>query len=113
VEADGVIVEGNSLLEYITADLAIMCARSEGGKIKPSARRALSKVDYLYLSTVEATTANAKRQFDQFRTGLNFPSDLFNLPIITRDEFRMLLSRIYRVQPLREPVVRGSLSASA
>jgi molybdopterin-guanine dinucleotide biosynthesis protein len=111
VEADGVIVEGNSFLEYITADLAIMCARSEGGKIKPSARRALSKVDYLYLSTLEATAANAKRQFEQFCRGLSFPFDLANLPIITRDDFRVLLSRIYREQPPRERVVGVPLSA--
>ena len=111
VEADGVIVEGNSFLEYIAADVAIMCARSEGGKIKPSARRALTKVDYLYLSTLEATAVNATRQFEQFCTGLSFPFDLANLPIITRDDFRMLLSRIYRQQILQEPAVRVLLPA--
>jgi molybdopterin-guanine dinucleotide biosynthesis protein len=95
VEADGVIVEGNSFLEYITADLAIMCARSEGGKIKPSARRALSKVDYLYLSTLEATARNAKRQFEQFRAGLNFQIDLDRLATITRDDLPTVLSRIH------------------
>src|SRR5213595_262197 len=55
VEAEGVIVEGNSFLEYVTADLAIMCARSEGGKIKPSARKNLAKSDFLYLTTLSAT----------------------------------------------------------
>src|SRR5262252_2791331 len=39
VVATGVIVEGNSCLEFVKADLAIMCARSEGGTVKPSARR--------------------------------------------------------------------------
>ena len=34
VTAEGVIIEGNSLLEFVSADLAIMCARAEGGKIK-------------------------------------------------------------------------------
>ena len=51
VEAEGVMVEGNSFLEYVRADLAIMCARSGGGKIKPSARKALAKSDFLYLSS--------------------------------------------------------------
>src|SRR2546423_12341227 len=55
VEADGVIIEGNSFLEYVTPDLAIMCARSEGGKIKPSARKNLAKIDFLYLTTLSAT----------------------------------------------------------
>jgi hypothetical protein len=48
VETDGVIVEGNSFLDYVTADLAVMCARADGGKVKPSARRALMKSDLLY-----------------------------------------------------------------
>src|SRR5215208_2657476 len=29
VEADGVVIEGNSFLEYLTADLTVMCARAE------------------------------------------------------------------------------------
>lgn len=94
VEADGVIVEGNSFLEYVDADLTIMCARSDGGTIKSSARRVLSKVDFLYLSTLEATAANAKRQFEQFRAGLNLPIDLAQLAIITHDDLPTVLSRI-------------------
>src|SRR6266496_5595458 len=54
VETDGVIIEGNSFLDYLAADLAVMCARSEGGKVKPSARRALLKSDVLYLSSIDA-----------------------------------------------------------
>jgi len=105
VEADGVIVEGNSLLEYVKADLTIMCARSEGGKIKPSARRVLSKIDFLYLSTLEATAVNAKRQFEQFCAGLTLPVDFAGLPIITHDDIRVLLSRIYRAERSLKPVV--------
>jgi molybdopterin-guanine dinucleotide biosynthesis protein len=105
VENDGVIVEGNSLLEYVKADLTIMCARSEGGKIKPSARRVLSKIDFLYLSTLEATAVNAKRQFEQFCAGLTLPVDFAGLPIITHDDIRVLLSRIYRAERPLKPVV--------
>ena len=104
IEADGVIVEGNSFLEYVTADLAIMCARSEGGKIKPSARRALARSDVLYLSTLESTAADARSQFADFCAGLNFQIDL-NLPIITRDDFRSLLSRIFQPQDITRPTV--------
>src|SRR5947208_7714417 len=60
VEAAGVIVEGNSFLEYVTADLSIMCARAEGGKIKPSARKALAKSDFLYLSSLSSSGITAK-----------------------------------------------------
>src|SRR2546428_6842674 len=83
VEAAGVIVEGNSFLEYVTADLAIMCARAKGGKIKPSARRALAKTDFLYLSTLGATAVMAKKQFEQFRAALMIDLDLSGLQIIT------------------------------
>jgi molybdopterin-guanine dinucleotide biosynthesis protein len=96
VEADGVIVEGNSFLEYIEADLAIMCARSEGGKIKPSARKALARSDCLFLSVMGISADVARRQFKQFSATLNFPINLTNLPIITREDIPTLLRRIYR-----------------
>ena len=47
VRAPGVIIEGNSFLQFVDADLAIMCARSDGGKVKPSARDVLRKSDVL------------------------------------------------------------------
>ena len=96
VEADGVIVEGNSFLEYVSADLAVMCARSEGGKIKTSARKALARSDLLYLSSLDGTPAFAKQQFDEFRRGLSLPLDLFKLPMITREDLSTLLLEIYR-----------------
>jgi molybdopterin-guanine dinucleotide biosynthesis protein len=104
VEADGVVVEGNSFLEYVTADLAIMCARSEGGKIKPSARKALAKSDFLYLSTLDATAVTAKRQFEQFRASLIIDLDVDALRIITREDFPYLFSTIYRTENLAQPV---------
>ena len=104
VEAEGVIVEGNSFLEYLTADLAIMCARSEGGKIKPSARKALAKSDFLYLSTLGATAVMAKKQFEQFRAALTIDPDLSGLQIITREDLPLLLSTIYRRECLLQPV---------
>ena len=101
VEAAGVIVEGNSFLEYIKADLAIMCARSEGGKIKPSARRALARSDLLYLSTIGQTAGEARRQFKQFCSGLTLPFDLSSLRIVTHDDMRTVLSQIYQAK--RQP----------
>lgn len=107
VEADGVIVEGNSFLEYIRADLTIMCARAEGGKIKPSARRVIASSDFLYLSSLAADAVIAKKQFEQFRAGLNLSIDLGSVPIITREDLPMLWSRIYRGNTAR-PVVSRS-----
>ncbi len=104
VEADGVIVEGNSLLEYVTADLAIMCARSEGGKIKPSARKALAKSNFLYLSTLGATAVIAEKQFEQFHAALKIDLNLSGVQIITREDFPLLLSAIYPRQNLARPI---------
>jgi len=104
VETDGVIVEGNSFLEYVTPDLAIMCARAEGGKIKPSARKALAKSDFLYLSTPGATAVTAKKQFEKFCAGLALDLGLGDLQIVTREDFPLLLSSIYRWQELAQPV---------
>src|SRR5204863_3230255 len=53
VKSTGVIVEGNSFLEYIEADFAITCARAGENKLKSSARRTLAKADALYLSTID------------------------------------------------------------
>jgi molybdopterin-guanine dinucleotide biosynthesis protein len=113
VEADGVIVEGNSFLEYVTADLAIMCARSEGGTIKSSARRALAKSDFLYLSTLDATGITAKRQFEQFRAGLSIDLEFDALQVITSENFPFLLSTIYRRENLGQPITTSPTLAIA
>ena len=96
VEAEGVIVEGNSFLEHVTADLAIMCARSAGGKIKPSARRNLSRSDFLYLTTLSVTAEEAKQEFAEFRRGLAIDLDLEGLQIMTHEDLPLMLSTIYR-----------------
>src|SRR5215813_11077031 len=101
VEADGVVVEGNSFLEYVVADLTIMCARAEGGKIKPSARKALSRSDYLYLSSLGASARIAKDQFEAFRLGLNVRLEL-TLPVITHEDISVLLSEIQRTAKIRD-----------
>ena len=96
VKAEGVVIEGNSFLEYVAADLVIMCARAEGGKVKPSARDALLKSNILYVSSLDEDGATARKQFEEWRAHL--PVDLhFNgLPILTRDDIPQLLPQIYQ-----------------
>src|SRR5437879_2657038 len=53
VKAHGVVVEGNSFLDYITADFSIICARAGENRMKASARRTLERADALYLSTID------------------------------------------------------------
>jgi len=112
VQADGVIVEGNSFLEYLRADVTIMCARSEGGKIKSSARRALAKSDLLYLSSLDAPAAAAKRQFEQFCEDMSLQLSFSALPIITREDMRLLLARIYQLPKTVRRIVEFPLNVS-
>jgi hypothetical protein len=94
VRSLGVLIEGNSFLDYVTPDLAVMCARSEGGKVKPSARRALMKTDLIYLSSLEADGATARTQFENWCNSLPMDLHLDGLPIFTREDFPQLLSGI-------------------
>src|ERR1044071_4977375 len=48
VESPGVVVEGNSFLDYVEADFAITCARAGENKLKSSARRTLERADAVY-----------------------------------------------------------------
>lgn len=96
VKAEGVVIEGNSFLEYINADLAIMCARAEGGKVKPSARDALLKSNVLYLSSLEEDAVSARKQFEEWKARLPIDLHFDGLPILTRDDIPQLVPQIYR-----------------
>ena len=86
VQAEGVIVEGNSFLEYLSADVAVMCARADGGKVKPSARRALGKSDALYLSSLSKDGIATRRQFAEWRNSLAIDLSCDELPILTGED---------------------------
>lgn len=98
VRAPGVVIEGNSFLEYLDPDLAIMCARSEGGKIKASARAALRKSDVLFISSLNLTGDEARQQFDHWWSDL--PTDLkWDLPpVVTAEDLQELVQRIQNSQ---------------
>jgi len=94
VRAPGVVIEGNSFLEYVDADLAIMCARSEGGKVKPSARDALQKSDVLYVSSLNGSAAEAREEFARWRAALTIDLNLHQLPIVTFEDLPRLIQLI-------------------
>jgi len=50
VSAPGVLIEGNSFLDFVRADLVFMVANASDEKIKSSARRALSHATLIYLT---------------------------------------------------------------
>jgi molybdopterin-guanine dinucleotide biosynthesis protein len=100
VKCEGVVIEGNGFLDFVTPDITVMCARSDGGKVKPSARRALMKSDLLYLSSLDAEAMVARKQFEEWRMGLTIDLDFNALPIFTRADLSALVSRICVVQSL-------------
>src|SRR5436190_3085551 len=95
VQSDGVVVEGNSFLDYVEADFAIMCARAGENKLKTSARRTLDQADALYLSTIDqCNPQEARARFDAWRAGLSVDFQITGLPIFSRSELHELLEFI-------------------
>jgi len=95
VQTAGVIVEGNSFLDFVTADFAIMCARAGENKLKTSARRTMAKADALYLSTVDdADRKTAIEQFQNWRAGLSIDLGVDTLPIFTKQNIPRLIEFI-------------------
>jgi molybdopterin-guanine dinucleotide biosynthesis protein len=99
VQSAGVLVEGNSFLDYVAADYAIMCARAGENRLKASARRTLARADALYLSTIdECDGTTAQSRFREWRAGLSIDLELNGLPVYTREDISRLIERIRRKQ---------------
>ena len=67
VRAPGVLIEGNSFLDFVDVDFAVMVARASGGKVKASARRALRKSSALYLFDVGDAASGAREARGSWR----------------------------------------------
>jgi molybdopterin-guanine dinucleotide biosynthesis protein len=95
VKSSGVVVEGNSFLEFIEPDFAIMCARAGENKLKGSARRTLEKVNVLYLSTIDDANRNtAIERFEQWQSDFSIKMRGDKTPIFTQVEIPTLLESI-------------------
>jgi hypothetical protein len=95
VKTEGVVVEGNSFLDYVTADYSIICARAGENRMKASARRTLEKADALYLSTIDdCDGATARLRFDEWRAGATINTNLNNIPVFTRESLSEMMSAI-------------------
>ena len=95
VKSEGVLVEGNSFLDYVSADFAIMCARGGENKLKTSARRALDKADALYLSVIDdSDRERAIEQFEQWRAGLAVKLSLNGIAMFTREDISQIVDCI-------------------
>jgi molybdopterin-guanine dinucleotide biosynthesis protein len=95
VKAEGVFIEGTSFLKYMDVDYALMAARPYGGKIKPSARRVLSKTSAIYLlDDGQNETSTAQEQFAAWSETTADAHLLSNLPVCTSQELPQLITRI-------------------
>jgi molybdopterin-guanine dinucleotide biosynthesis protein len=98
VKSAGVIVEGNSFLEYIEPNFAIMCARAGENKVKSSARRNLQKAHALYLSTIDGEDREtAVELFEKWRTNLSVDLNIEGIPVYTRHDLERLVDSIRRL----------------
>lgn len=97
VTSAGVVVEGNSFLDYVAADFSITCARAGENKLKTSARRTLERANALYLSTIDDSDADAARlQFEEWRSGLTRDLNVDSLPVFTREDIPLMVETIRR-----------------
>lgn len=102
VKTEGVVVEGNSFLDYVTADFSIICARAGENKMKTSARRTLEKSDALYLSTIDdGDSATARSRFDEWRAQLTIELSLNGLPVFTGEDVPRLVELVRELVKLR------------
>jgi molybdopterin-guanine dinucleotide biosynthesis protein len=113
VRAAGVLVEGNSFLEFVKADYAIICARAGENRLKTSAARTLARADALYLSTIDDCDAEAaRRRFDVWRGSLSIDLNLHDMPIFTRDKIIRLVNYLRELSkgggPGTEPLAVAS-----
>jgi molybdopterin-guanine dinucleotide biosynthesis protein len=108
VRARGVLVEGNSFLEHVRADYAIMVARPDSLKIKPTARRALSKTSALYVS--QDGDAHDPALLESFLLGLRGVGELpERAPVHTRATLASLIAQV-RAARTREEFVKADVA---
>lgn len=103
VKSPGVLIEGNSFLRFVEADFSVVVARTDVLKIKPSARRALSKASAIYLSDgEEGIDASVRSRFDEWQRQAGLGEAFATLPIYTRENLPRLVARIFSVHGTRD-----------
>ena len=97
VAAPGVFIEGNGILDFIKADCVLMVSRASGGKIKGSARRALSHSSAIYLSNINEEGTDERSKFAHWRQRSAIDQFLGDLPIYTRQDLPELIARVQKI----------------
>ena len=100
VRAPGVLIEGNSFLDFVEVDFALVVARvAGGGKVKASARRALKVCSGLYLyDNLEGASITARVRFESWLEEAGDKDLLNGLPVYTREDLPQLIARIRAIR---------------
>lgn len=110
VAAPGVLIEGNSILDFIEADFVLMVSRASGGKIKGSARRALSHTSAIYLSNITEEGTDERHKFTLWRKQSGMDKLIGNLPIYTREDLPELIAHLPTID-VSAHIARGLAAA--
>jgi hypothetical protein len=108
VSAAGVFIEGNSCTEFVPVDFMLMVARAEGGSIKASARRVLSRASGIYLSALHGSFQDANAKDTETANLANAPAPRYlpswaqlaannmrsGLPVYTEKDLPQLVSAL-------------------
>jgi hypothetical protein len=97
VASPGVFIEGNSILDFIKADFVLMVSRASGGKIKGSARRALSHSSGIYLSNITEEGTDERQKFALWRRHSGMNKFIGDLPIYTRQDLPELIAQVQKL----------------
>jgi hypothetical protein len=98
VTAAGVFIEGNSILDFIQADFVLMVSRASGGKIKGSARRALSHSSAIFLSNVTEEGTDERKKFALWRKQSGMDKFIGDLPIYTQADLPALIAYVQEIE---------------
>ena len=94
VESKGVVIEGTSVIPYADPDVAIMCARAEGGTVKSSARTTISRCDTLFLSSFNNGHLDPRRQFAEWHSTMPVEINIDHLSVFTAADVPRLVGLI-------------------
>jgi hypothetical protein len=97
VAAPGVFIEGNSILDFLQADFVLLVSRASGGKIKGSARQALSHSSAIYLSNITEEGTDERNKFALWRKQSGMDELIGELPIYTRKDLPELIARVQNI----------------
>jgi hypothetical protein len=110
VTASGVFIEGNSILDFIQADLVLMVSRASGGKIKGSARQALAHASAIYLSNVTEEENDEREKFALWRKHLGMNKLIGDLPIYTQADLPELIALVQRISLNPYPLTSATIA---